>query len=92
MKAALVLASILMAAGPALARPNTTAMTCSKAHSLVQSHGAIVLSTGTWTYDRFVAHQGHCMLGEVTRPAWVPTRDNAQCFVGYTCQHDDRGH
>jgi hypothetical protein len=75
----------------AQARPSTTTMTCAQAADLVQANGAIVLGTGGHTYDRFVSHQGYCGIGEVTRPAWVPTRDSASCFIGYTCSQDNRG-
>jgi len=84
MKTLLVLAGIL-SAGVAHARPSTLDMNCSEAQALVAQEGAIVLTTGAYTFDRFVAHQGYCMQSEVTKPAWVPTFDEAQCFIGYTC-------
>ena len=67
-------------------RPSSVAMTCPQAAGLVASHGAVVLGTGGYTYDRFVAHGGFCLRSEVTEPAWVPTRDTPQCFVGYRCR------
>lgn len=81
----------LMLAATAQARPATYKMTCQKAANLVASRGEVVLSTSAYTYDRFVAHAGYCGLGETTRPAFVPTRDVANCFVGYTCSQDNRG-
>jgi hypothetical protein len=48
-----------------------------------------VLGTGGHTYDRFVHHRGFCLITETTKPAWVPTRDTPQCFVGYTCVEAD---
>lgn len=50
-----------------------------------------MLGTGRYTYDRYVAHAGYCGIGETTQPAWVPTRDARQCFIGYTCGQDNRG-
>ncbi len=82
-------ALVLVGASIAQARPSTTRMTCDEAFATVQEAGAIVLNTGGHTYDRFVAHQGYCSLGETTRPAWVPTLDVAQCFVGYVCSQDN---
>ena len=76
-------------------RPLTLAMSCGEAQSLVASHGAIVMSTGRHTYDRFVATRGFCRLGEYAWPAWAPTADTRQCQLGYTCRpgrspwHDD---
>jgi hypothetical protein len=70
-------------------RPSSVAMTCAQAAGLVASRGAIVLGTGGYTYDRFVHHRGFCLITETTKPAWVPTRDTPQCFLGYTCVEAD---
>jgi hypothetical protein len=70
-------------------RPSSVAMTCAQAAGLVASRGAIVLGTGGYTYARFVHHRGFCLITETTKPAWVPTRDTPQCFVGYTCVEAD---
>ncbi|KLK92197.1 hypothetical protein AA309_15680 [Microvirga vignae] len=66
-------------------RPLTTGMTCHQTKSLVTGSGAIVLSTGQHTYDRYVRSQAFCLQTEFAQPAWVPTADIPQCFVGYTC-------
>lgn len=66
-------------------RPLTTGMTCRQAKSLVTDSGAVVLSTGQHTYDRYVRSQAFCLTNEFAQPAWVPTEDIPQCFVGYTC-------
>lgn len=73
-------------AAQAQARPSTLAMSCGQAQSLVRSSGAIVLSTGQHTYDRFVANGGFCTPDEETVPTWAPTRDTPQCLVGYRCE------
>ena len=81
---------VLFAAGPALAqRPSTLGMSCGEARSIVASQGAVVLSTGRHTYDRFVATPGFCSLGEWARPATAPTVDARDCPLGYTCQSGD---
>lgn len=67
-------------------RPDTTQMPCAAAHNLVQRVGGIVLRTGGHTYDRFVRDKGFCTPQEMTKPAFVPSRDDPQCFVGYTCE------
>lgn len=80
----------LLAANPALAqRPSTLGMSCGQAQEIVFSQGAIVLSTGRHTYDRFVAAPGFCSLGEWARPAIAPTADAANCPLGYVCQSGD---
>lgn len=83
LSAALVL---LSATASHAERPSTLAMTCRQAQALVASRGAVVLSTGTYTYDRFVAHGGYCALGEYADNGFAPTRDTRQCRVGYVCK------
>lgn len=82
----------LLAASPAGAqgRPSTTDMTCARAAGLVRRAGGIVLGTGGFTYDRFVAQRGFCEPTEVTKPAFVPTRDTPSCPVGYRCIEPSR--
>ena len=73
-------------AAPALAqRATTPAMACGAAARLVAQHGAVVLGTGPDIYDRYVANESFCPTGYYARPAFLPTRDNPQCFVGYYC-------
>ena len=82
------LALLTLAAGPALAqRASSTAMSCRAAGALVAQRGAVVLGTGRDTYDRFVASEGFCPTGTYGRPAFVPTRDNPQCNIGYYCSN-----
>jgi hypothetical protein len=71
------------------ARPNTTTMTCAQAAATVSRAGAIVLSTGAFTYDRFVADISHCMPRQTTGPGIAPTRDNPECEVGFICTRQD---
>jgi hypothetical protein len=67
-------------------RPSTLAMSCQQARALVASRGAIVLSTGRHTYDRFVAHVGFCEIEQTTEPAFEPTADHPQCPIGNRCR------
>jgi hypothetical protein len=64
-------------------------MTCGQAAGTVRTRGAVVLRTGPTTYSRFVSGSGYCALEETTEPVWVPTTDNAQCFIGYRCRQSD---
>lgn len=83
----LALAAFLQAASAtAQPRPSTVAMSCRQAAGLVAASGGIVLGTGGYTYDRFVRDGGFCLITEITEPAWVPSRDTPQCFVGYRCK------
>ena len=74
-------------------RPSTARMPCGAAARLVTSQGAIVLGTGSYTYDRFVRDVGFCQRDETTEPAWAPAADTPQCFVGYRCRslNNERG-
>jgi hypothetical protein len=67
-------------------RPSTVNMLCGQAAAIVAARGAIVLGTGGFTYDRFVADRRFCAITQTTEPAWVPTADMPQCFVGYRCK------
>ena len=69
----------------AQSRPQSPRMTCAQAAGMVFQRGAIVLGTGGYTYDRFVRDRSFCEITEVTKPAFAPTLDKPQCFVGYTC-------
>jgi hypothetical protein len=69
------------------ARPATFAMTCAQATATVSAQGAIVMSTGQHTFDRFVSHAGYCALGEYADLAWAPTLDSPRCTVGYVCRY-----
>ena len=79
---------LLALALPALAqsRPSTPERSCAANRQSVATSGAIVLGTGGFTYDRFVNDRRFCAHGEFIEPAFVPSRDNPQCFVGYRCK------
>jgi hypothetical protein len=68
-------------------RPSTEAMSCGEARALVASRGAVVLSTGRNTYDRFVADAGFCSLGEYAYDGWAPTADARRCPIGLVCKN-----
>lgn len=88
------LAFVFVAATPMLAqaqgRPDVRAMTCGEARALVRQNGAVVLTTGRHTYDRYVTNRRYCPVGQVTERAYVQTRDAQSCFVGFTCEIDRR--
>lgn len=81
--------AMVLSTATAMARPDTTKMTCSAAAHLVASSGAIVLSSGDGIYDRYVSNQSYCQRDETTQAAWVETKDNGQCFIGYTCTENE---
>jgi hypothetical protein len=84
-----MLAAALLCTGSAVAvaqEATTTGMTCAAAKEVVTRQGAAVLRTSPSTYNRYVTSRAHCMATELLEPAFVPTSDVRQCFVGYRCQ------
>jgi hypothetical protein len=83
--AAVVLSSAVTAAEAQ--RPSTLSMSCQQAQSLVAKRGAVVLSTGAHTYDRFVSSGRYCQVAEYAYDGFAPTRDRESCLVGYVCKN-----
>jgi hypothetical protein len=72
------------------ARPSTLTMSCGQAAATVAKAGAIVLTTGQFTYERFVATNAFCLPGEITEVGVAPTSDSESCAVGYTCRQREQ--
>jgi hypothetical protein len=86
MRAMMAMVLSLTATGlHAQTRPSTVGRPCMFNQQLVTAQGAIVLGTGGFTYDRFVRNRNFCEPNEYTKPAFVPSLDTPQCFVGYRC-------
>ena len=81
-----ILFLLLSLADIAHARPDVRTMSCAQASAVVRQYGAVVLTTGKYTYDRYVAGQAYCERPYVIRRAWVATADTNQCNIGYTCE------
>lgn len=72
----------------AQARTDLRTIICADARELVFLKGAVVFTTGDTTYQRFVEGQRQCQPSdEVAVPAVAATRDNPECWVGYTCRN-----
>jgi hypothetical protein len=90
-RASVVLLSMLTATSTlAQPRPSTVGRPCVASQRLVFASGAVVLGTGGFTYDRFVRDRSFCEFNQYTEPAWVPSGDTPQCFVGYRCMNGPR--
>lgn len=76
----------LLAAAPAMAQHRVDArqLDCQSVQSLIAQRGAVVLTTGQHTYDRYVADRRFCFHPEVPRITTVPSADTDQCPV-YRC-------
>ncbi|MEP3046749.1 MAG: hypothetical protein ABJL55_01770 [Roseibium sp.] len=67
-------------------RPDTRKMTCEQAKALVKKQGAVVMTTGQHTFERFIAHAGYCEAdAKNLRATYAPTKDEKKCAVGYRC-------
>jgi hypothetical protein len=77
--ATIVVATLAVTAS-AQQRPDARAMTCHQVQSLIANNGAVVITTGRHTYDRYVSGQSYCSIPYVTRPHTITTSDGA-CTV-----------
>ena len=82
---AIVTVLVVLAATPALARPDARAMTCAGLNALIAREGAVVVTTGPHTYQRFVASWGFCDPWEMLQPVYQVTADNRRCVVHSIC-------
>lgn len=83
MTAALLAAGL--ASASAQGRPDARAMSCEQVRALIEARGAVVITTGRHTYDRFVAHGGYCAHLDARAATTITTRDTDRCWV-YHCK------
>lgn len=84
----LIAAATLLAASAAHAqgRPDSRQMSCGQVQALIEDRGAVVMTTGQHTYDRFVQNRHQCFsIGEVGVRTHIASRDSASCPV-YRCE------
>lgn len=72
--------------GVAEARPDARSMSCKAVQNLVNQEGAVVISTGQYTYRRFVDRDGYCEFDQRRVRFTVATRDNPSCRVNGVCE------
>ena len=71
-------------------RGDSLRMTCDQASRFVRSAGSAVVYSGPDRYDLYHANGSSCLaLRQVDRPAYVVTKDTAQCYIGYTCEEPE---
>ncbi|WP_181165772.1 MULTISPECIES: hypothetical protein [unclassified Mesorhizobium] len=81
----MTLVPMLAATNLAESRPDSRGMSCTEIRAMIQSHRAVVLTTGPNTYDRYVRQFGNeCDWPEVPMSAYIPSRDG-HCPV-YHCE------
>jgi len=81
--------SVAATAAVAQAGPSTAERPCGADRALVDARGAAVLNSGPGLYNRYVMDTRYCQIDQYPVPAYVPSLDSAQCFVGYRCRSDD---
>ena len=88
MRSLLAISALALTASAATAQvgPPTSQRSCSANRQLVLKDGAVVLDTGPMTYARFVRSGAECLVDQFPEPAWVPSSNNPQCFIGYRCK------
>ena len=72
-------ASVVPALGQG--RPDARTMSCERVQALIAERGAVVLTTGRHTYDRYVLDGRFCEMREVARPLTIPTKGGEACVV-----------
>jgi hypothetical protein len=78
--------TLVATAAAAQVGPPTSQRTCGANRQLVMREGAVVLDAGPSTYARFVKNGSECLVDQFPEPAWVPSSNNPQCFIGYRCK------
>ena len=80
-------ATTLAAPAHAISRYESQGMSCARVQATVQRERAVILryrsarNPSLPLYDRYVSDGRYCAVGEVAESAWVPTRDQARCYV-----------
>ncbi len=72
--------AVAMSVSASAQRPDARNMTCQQVSDLIASTGAVVLTTGRHTYDRYVAGSRYCSYPYTVRQENISTSDGA-CTV-----------
>jgi hypothetical protein len=85
-----LLGAVLLAGGAAAeGRPDARRMSCDQVQSLIRERGAVVLTTGQYTYDRYVDNRFQCFtLADVAVRTYIEAADTESCRV-YRCKTVD---
>jgi hypothetical protein len=83
-------AAVAMTATTVMAanRPDTRSMSCEQVRSFIRDRGAVVMTTGQHTYDRFVARDSACYRPDIAWQTTVRARDTGACPV-YHCVNEE---
>lgn len=87
--AAACLGVAVATAAAAQSRPYAPELSCASVRDVVKAEGGVVIGTSRITYDRYVSDGRFCAYNQITKPEWIRTADDDECFVGYTCKERD---
>jgi hypothetical protein len=88
---------LVAADAQAISRYDPTRLSCDQVQAAVNAAGALILryrsprNTSLTLYDRYVASERFCDMGEVRTRAYVPSADLDACPV-YKCKRPDFDH
>ncbi|MTI44156.1 hypothetical protein JM93_04174 [Roseibium hamelinense] len=85
-KTVLAIAALSASATTVLARPDLRQMTCAQAQQMVRQQGAVVFTTGQYTYSQFVSNLSYCDPRQQLFRQYGPTKDNPRCPVAFKCE------
>ena len=87
--AAIAILATVASAVSAHARPDSRTMSCDQVRGLIRSEGAVVMSTGRHTYDRYVTDSRQCFTSaDVAVRAFIAAQDTQSCPV-WRCETID---
>jgi hypothetical protein len=87
MSMAAMMMAATIAGAAAQGRPDSRQMSCAQVQNLIVQNGAVVLTTGQFTYDRYVASRQFCSHPNIPVIDSIQTRAANQCPV-YRCGQD----
>lgn len=84
--AAVLAAVISLAPDTAQARPDVRNMSCDQIQRLVDSRGAVVVTTGQFTFERIVSARRFCDRDDILRVTAIRGAGGQQCGIRWRCE------
>ncbi len=87
--AACLIIALAVASASAQARLDAPSSTCAALQGQIQQLRAAVVTTGPYLFKMYYADPSFCRGTRRAVPNYIATRDQRQCFIGYTCAQSD---
>jgi len=78
---------VLAATAVAEARPDVRSLSCARVQAMIDRNGAIVMTTGRHTFERFVNSRRYCENDQRVQPVRIDAADG-RCTVRGACRID----